>query len=66
MHDAIENVGEPISQHRQRRSPYRYIGYMDLMSESVEFDTSSLEEVVQQVWVDGMVEEYESMIRNNV
>ena len=54
------------SQHRQRRSPERYTGYMALMSESVEIKPSSLEEAVQQpVWVDAMVEEYDSIFRNN-
>lgn len=67
MHDARENVGEPTSQHRQRRSPDWYTGYMALMSESVEIEPSSFEEVVQQpVWVVTMVEEYDSIIRNNV
>jgi len=40
---------------------------MALMSGSVEVDPSSLEEVVQQpIWVDAMVEEYDSIIRNSV
>jgi hypothetical protein len=67
MHDARENVGAPTSQRRQRRSPDRYTGYMALMSESVEIEPSSFEEAVQQpVWVDAMVEEYDSIIRNSV
>eukprot|EP00253_Pinus_taeda_P007753 PITA_07753 len=37
------------------------------MSESVDIKPSSFEEVVQQpIWVDAMVEEYESIIKNNV
>jgi len=47
MHDARENVGAPTSQHRQRRSPNRYTGYMDLMSDSVEVEPSSFKEAVQ-------------------
>eukprot|EP00253_Pinus_taeda_P026207 PITA_26207 len=40
---------------------------MALMSELVDIDPSSFEEVVQQpVWVDAMVEEYDSIIRNSV
>ena len=40
---------------------------MALMSESVEINPSSFEEVVQQrVWVDAMVEEYDSIIRKSV
>ena len=66
-HDARENMGAPTSQHRKRRSPDRYNVYMALMSKSVEIEPSSLKEVVQQpVWVDAMVEEYDSIIRNSV
>ena len=67
MHDARENVGAPTSQRRQRQSPDRYIGYMALMRDSVEIEPSSFKEAVQQpIWVDAMVEEYESIIRNSV
>ena len=34
--DARENVGAPTSQCRKRRSPERYTGYMDLMSEGID------------------------------
>jgi len=60
-------VGAPTSHRRHRRSPERYIGYMALMSGSVETNSSSFEEVVQKpVWVDAMVEEYDSIVRNSV
>jgi len=40
---------------------------MALMSKSVEIEPSSFEEAVQKLlWVDAMVEEHESIIRNNV
>jgi len=40
---------------------------MSLMSKSVEIEPSSFEEAVKQlVWVDAMVEEYDSIIRNSV
>ena len=65
MNDVRDNFGAPTSQRRQRRSPDRYTGYMALMSESVETEPSSFEEAVQQlVWVDSMVEDYDSIIRN--
>ena len=36
------------------------------MGEGVEIEPSSFEEAVQQpIWVDAMVEEYDSIIRNN-
>ena len=46
IHDVRDNVGAPTSQRRQRRSPYQYTGYMDLMSESVEIEPSSFKEEV--------------------
>eukprot|EP00253_Pinus_taeda_P025183 PITA_25183 len=65
MLDAQENVGHPSSQCRQRRSLKRYTSYMALVGECVESEPSSFEEEVQKlVWVDAMVEEYDSIIRN--
>ena len=67
MLDARENVGQPYSHRRQRRSPERYIGYMAHVGECAETKPSSFEETVQQpVWVDAMVEEYDSIIWNSV
>ena len=40
---------------------------MDLVGECVETEPSSFEEAVQQpIWVDAMVEEYDSIVRNSV
>ena len=40
---------------------------MDLVGECIETEPSSFEEAVQQpVWVDAMVEEYDSMVRSSV
>ena len=44
--DAWENVGQPSSQRRQRRSPEWYTGYMALVGECVESKPSSFEEAV--------------------
>eukprot|EP00253_Pinus_taeda_P002483 PITA_02483 len=67
MMDARENVGHPSSQRRHRRSPERYTSYMALVGECVETKPSSFEDAVQQlVWVDAMVEEYDSIVQNNV
>ena len=55
------------SQRRQRISPNRYTGYMALVGECVATDPSSFEEAVQQpIWVDVMVEEYDSIMLNSV
>ena len=65
--DARENVGETSSQRRQRRSLERYTGYMALAGECVETEPSSFEEALQQpIWVDAMVEDYDSIVHNNV
>ena len=65
--DARENVGQPSSQCRQRRSPKRYTSYMVLVGECVETEPYSFEEAVQQlVWIDVMVEECDSIVQNNV
>ena len=62
-----ENAATPSNQCRQRRSPDRYTGYMALMTELVEIEPSSFEEVVEKpVWVDEMVEEYDSIAKNSV
>ena len=66
MADATEHVGAPKSQRKKRRSPDRYNGYMALMSECIVTKPSSFEESMQKpTWVDAMVEEYDSIIRNN-
>lgn len=67
IQDAQEHVGVPTSHHRKRRSPERYTSYMDLMTELIEIDHTSFEETVSQlVWVDAMVEENESIMKNSV
>ena len=64
--DAAQNVGVPTSQLRQRQSPDRYTGYMALMRNFIVTEPSSFEEVVQEpTWVDAMVEEYDSIVKNS-
>ena len=65
--DAEKVVGPPTAQHRQRQSSDRYTGYMALMSKCVVTEPSSFKEAVEDpTWVDAMVEEYDSIVRNNV
>ena len=48
-------------------SPDLYTGYMILMIEIIDTEPSSFEEAIEKpVWVDAMVEEYESILRNRV
>jgi len=67
LNDVRDNVVAPTSQRRQRRSPERYTGYMALMGACVMTEPSSFQEAVQQmVWVDVMVEKYDSIVQNSV
>ena len=64
--DVVANVGVPTSQRSQRQSPNCFTGYMSLMSKCIVTEPSSFKEVVQEpTWVDAMVEEYDSIIRNS-
>jgi len=63
LDDAWENVGEPSSQHRQRKSPERYTRYMALTGACVVTEPSSFQESVHQsVCINVMVEEYDSIV----
>jgi hypothetical protein len=44
--DAAQNIGAPISQHRQRQSPDRFAGYMALMRKCIVTEPSSFQEAV--------------------
>ena len=64
--DVAENLEAPISLHRQRQSPNRFTGYMALMSKCIVTEPYSFqEEVNQPIWVDAMVEEYDSFVKNS-
>ena len=65
--DVAQNVGAPTSQRRQRQSPDRFAGYMALMRKCIVTEPSSFQEAVQDpTWVDAMVEEYDSIVKNSV
>eukprot|EP00253_Pinus_taeda_P028241 PITA_28241 len=67
LHDARENVGAPSNQRRLRRSLDWYTGYMALMTELIDTEPPSFEEEPEKpIWVDLMVEEYESIVKNSV
>eukprot|EP00253_Pinus_taeda_P011591 PITA_11591 len=64
--DPEKVVGPPTAQRRQRQSPDRYTGYMALMSKCVVTEPSFFEEAMEDpAWVDAMVEEYDSIVRNS-
>jgi hypothetical protein len=52
---------------RERKRPHRFGGYVALMTSISDVKPSSFEEVDKlQVWKDAMLEEYKSIITNNV
>jgi hypothetical protein len=51
----------------ESRPPRKFPNYMMLMSSIIDVEPSSFEEETnQQVWWDAMVEEYASILRNDV
>lgn len=65
--DARGDVGNPPNLCQQTRSPERYIGYMSLMAKLIGTKPSCFEEAIEKpIWVDLIVEEYESIVKNNV
>ena len=52
---------------RERKKLNRYQGYLAAMSTVVHFEPGSFEEAIKhQVWKDAMLEEYESIMKNDV
>lgn len=51
---------------RHSRQPQRYTSYTALMTELVDIEPSYKEAASQQVWQDAMVEEYSSIMKNDV
>ena len=57
----------PIGSSKERRRPHRFSIYMPLMSHIIDYEPSSYEEVAnQQVGRDAMMEEYQSIMKNDV
>jgi hypothetical protein len=63
----LRDVGEaPRSAVRERKPSKKFPNYIVLMSSIVDVEPSNFEEVAdQQVWWDEMVEEYNSIMRND-
>jgi hypothetical protein len=67
LKEAIENVGEPQSQIRQRRPPIRLGAYLALVTTIRDIEPQTFAQVEDhQVWREAMVEEYDSIVRNGV
>lgn len=67
IQDAQDHVETPSTMFTQSKQPQRYTGYMALITELVYTEPSSWKEATsQQVWQDSMVEEFSSILKNNV
>jgi hypothetical protein len=67
LRDVEEHVEAPSSTFRESRPPTRFSSYLALMSNISESEPSTFEEAAdEQVWRDAMVEEYSSIMRNDV
>jgi len=62
-----ERIVAPKGTFRERKRPHRFGGYVALMSNISDVEPYSFEEADKlQVWKDAMLEEYRSIIKNNV
>jgi hypothetical protein len=62
-----ERIAAPRGSFRESKRPQRFSSYMALMSHIIDAEPSSYEEAAtQQVWKDAMVEEYQSIMKNDV
>jgi hypothetical protein len=67
LKEAIENVGEPKSQIRQRRPPVILGAYLALVTTIRDIEPQTFTQAVDHhVWREAMVEEYNSIVRNDV
>ena len=65
--DTQELVGAPRRSTRERRQPAKFNDYVALVSQLVDSEPSNYQEAAQhQVWRDAMVEEYTSIMQNDV
>jgi hypothetical protein len=62
-----EKIAAPKGTFRESKRPHRYGGYAALMNNISDFEPSSFEEADKlQVWKDAMLEDYRSILKNNV
>jgi hypothetical protein len=70
LKEIVQEAGRiviPKGTFKERKRPHRFGGYVSLMSSIGDVKPSSFEEADKlQVWKDSMLEEYRSIIKNNV
>ena len=63
----VERHATPSGTFGESKRPQRFLIYMALMSHIIHFEHSSYEEATsQEVWKDAMMEEYHSIMKNDV
>jgi hypothetical protein len=63
----VERIVAPKGTFKERKRPHRFGGYVALMRSISDVEPASFEEADKlQVWKDAMIEEYKSIIKNNV
>lgn len=63
----VEKHGAPADTFRESKRPHKYSGYVTQMTRISTAEPSSFEEAAKQhVWEDAMMEEYQSILKNDV
>jgi hypothetical protein len=66
LHEA-ERHGAPSGTFRERKRPHKYSGYVANMEQINNVEPTNFEDAAkQQVWRDAMMEEFQSIIKNDV
>jgi hypothetical protein len=66
LKEAQEFVGNPKKDVRESKVLERFCSYLAMVRNIIEFDLSTVEEATKQVSKDAIVEEYNSVIKNDV
>ena len=67
MKEADESVGPPKREVRKSKAPERFSSYLAQVTNLHEFERDNYEEAsTHQVWRDAMMEEYNSIMKNDV
>jgi hypothetical protein len=63
----VEGHATPIGSFRESKRAHKFSSYVALISKIIDSEPSTFEEVAkQQVWKDAMMEEYKSIMNNDV
>ena len=67
VNEAEQSVGPPKREIRESTTPERFCSYMAMLITTIDSEPSTFEEAnSHQVWRDAMMEEYTSIMKNDV